>query len=169
MGDTLSSDPSLDFNEIPRFAPEYFGFINNPSPSNYKPFRKGLEHLLSENIIQAFRFNSPAHQHKTLLGAVGMLQFDVLKYRLKSEYGADSDIETMPWKVLRWIQCDLSDDLLTEILPYESVIAFDENGRRVILFSGDWSMEHFVERHREKVALSHSPMIHSELIPRPFA
>ena len=164
VGDTLSSDPSVVFDEIPRFAPEYFGFINNPSPSNYKPFRKGLEHLLSENIIQAFHFNSPAHQNKILLGAVGMLQFDVLKYRLKSEYGADSDIETMPWKVLRWIQCDLSDDLLTELLPYESVIAFDENGRRVILFSSDWSMEHFVERHQEKVSLSHSPIIQSKLI-----
>ena len=162
VGDTLSSDPSVGFDEIPRFAPEFFGFINNPSPSNYKPFRKGLEHLLSENIIQAFHFNSPAYQNKMLLGAVGMLQFDVLKYRLKSEYKADSDIETMPWKVLRWVKCDLGDDLLTELLPYESVIAFDENGRRVILFSSDWSMEHFVERHREKVSLSHSPIRQSE-------
>jgi peptide chain release factor 3 len=158
VGDTLSSDPSVVFNEIPRFAPEYFGFINNPSPSNYKPFRKGLEHLLSENIIQAFRFNSTMHQNKTLLGAVGLLQFDVLKYRLKSEYGADSEIETMPWNVLRWVDCDLSDDLLTELLPYNSVIAFDDFGRRVILFSSDFSMEHFVEKHGEKVALSHSPI-----------
>jgi peptide chain release factor 3 len=156
------------FDEIPRFAPEFFGFINNPSPSNYKPFRKGLEHLLSEKIIQAFRFNSPAHQNKTLLGAVGMLQFDVLKYRLKSEYGADADIEAMPWKVLRWIKCDLSDDLLSELLPYESVIAFDENGRRVVLFSSDWSLEHFTERHQEKMSLSHSPIIHPEIIPHPF-
>jgi peptide chain release factor 3 len=160
VGDTLSSDPSLVFDEIPRFAPEYFGFINNPSPASYKPFRRGLEHLLSENIIQSFHFNTLAHQNKTLLGAVGMLQFDVLKYRLKSEYGADSDIELMPWKVLRWIKCDLSDELLTELLPYESVIAFDESGRRVVLFTSDWSVEHFVERHKEKVSLSHSPIIH---------
>jgi peptide chain release factor 3 len=92
-----------------------------------------------------------------------MLQFDVFKYRLKSEYGADSNIETMPWKVLRWIECDLSDDLLSELLPYESAIAFDENDRRVILFSGDWSMEHFVERQQGKVSLSHSPIVHTEL------
>jgi peptide chain release factor 3 len=163
VGDTLSSDPAVIFDEIPRFAPEYFGFINNPSPANSKPFRKGLEHLLSENIIQAFRFKSHAHQNKILLGAVGMLQFDVFKYRLKSEYGADSNIETMPWKVLRWIECDLSDDLLSELLPYESAIAFDENDRRVILFSGDWSMEHFVERQQGKVSLSHSPIVHTEL------
>ena len=162
VGDTISSDPSVRFDEIPRFAPEFFGFINNPSPSNYKPFRKGLEHLLSENIIQAFRFNSAAYQNKTLLGAVGTLQFDVLKYRLKNEYGADADIETKPWKVLRWVECDLSDDLLTDLLPYESVIAFDEHGRRVILFSSEWSMEHFVERHQGKMSLSHSPIIHAE-------
>jgi peptide chain release factor 3 len=165
VGDTLGSDPSVVFDEIPRFAPEYFGFITNPSPANYKPFRRGLEHLLSENIIQAFRFKSSSHQNKILLGAVGMLQFDVLTYRLKSEYGADSAIETMPWKVLRWIKCDLSDDLLTELLPYESVIAFDENGRRVLLFASDFSREHFVERHQGKVSLSHSPIIHSEPVP----
>ncbi len=158
VGDTLSSDPSVVFDEIPRFAPEYFGFINNPTPSNYKPFRKGLEHLLSENIIQAFHFNSVMHQNKTLLGAVGLLQFDVLKYRLKSEYGADSEIETMTWTVLRWVHSDLSDDLLTEILPYNSAIAFDDCDRRVILFSSDFIMEHFAEKYREKVALSHSPM-----------
>lgn len=158
VGDTISSDPKVIFDEIPRFAPEFFGFINNPTPANYKPFRKGLEHLLSENIIQAFHLNSPAHQNKILLGAVGMLQFDVLKYRLKSEYRADSYIETMSWKVLRWVQCDLSDDLLADLLPYESAIAFDENLRRVLLFTSDWSMEHFAERHQEKVTLSHSPI-----------
>jgi len=160
VGDTISSDPKVIFDEIPRFAPEYFGFINNPTPANYKPFRKGLEHLLSENIIQAFRLNSPTHQNKILLGAVGMLQFDVLKYRLQSEYGADSYIETMSWKVLRWVQCDLSDDLLTDLLPYESAIAFDENLRRVVLFTSDWGMEHFAAKHQEKLTLSHSPIIH---------
>jgi len=164
VGDTLGSDPSLVFDEIPRFAPEFFGFINNPTPSNYKPFRRGLEHLLSENIIQSFRFKSPAHQNKMLLGAVGMLQFDVLKYRLKSEYGADSDIEIMPWKALRWVKCDLSDDLLAELLPYESAIAFDENDRRVILFASEWMCEHLAEKHQKKMALSHSPIIDPELI-----
>jgi peptide chain release factor 3 len=158
VGDSLSSDASVVFDEIPRFAPEFFGFINNPSPSNYKPFRKGLEHLLSENIIQAFHFKSITHQNKTLLGAVGMLQFDVLKYRLKSEYGADSNIDMMSWKVLRWVQSDLNDDLLTELLPYESVVAFDENGRRVLLFTSDWSVDHFLERHHEKLSLSHTPI-----------
>jgi peptide chain release factor 3 len=162
VGDTLSSEPDVVFDEIPRFAPEYFGFINNPSPSNYKPFRKGLEHLLSENIIQAFRLSSLSHQNKVLLGAVGLLQFDVLKYRLKSEYGADADIETMSWKVLRWVRSDLSDELLTELLPYESVIAFDESGRRVLLFTSEWSMEHFLERHRDKASLSHSQIIQNK-------
>jgi peptide chain release factor 3 len=158
VGDSISSDPSVVFDEIPRFAPEFFGFINNPSPASSKPFRKGLEHLLSENIIQAFRLNSLAHQNRVLLGAVGMLQFDVLKHRLMSEYGAEASIELMPWKVLRWVECDLSNDLLSELLPYESVIAFDETGRRVLLFTSEWSMEHFQEKHREKATLHHLPI-----------
>lgn len=167
VGDTLSSDNSVVLDEIPRFAPEFFGFISNPSPSNYKPFRKGLEHLLSENIIQAFYFKSPEHQNKTLLGAVGVLQFEVLRYRLKSEYGADSDIAMMPWKVLRWIQCDLEDEVLADLLPYESVIAFDEDGRRVILFPSEWSVEHFLEKHQDKLALSHSPIRGADPVARP--
>jgi len=162
VGDTLSSDPALKFDAIPRFAPEHFGFINNPSPASYKPFRKGLEHLLSENIIQAFHFTAPELQNRILLGAVGVLQFDVLRYRLKNEYGAESDIEPKPWKVLRWVQCDLSDELLADMLPYESVIAYDEDGRRVILFSSEWSMEHFLDRHQAKVSLSNSPINYAE-------
>ena len=162
VGDTLSCDPQLTFDEIPRFAPEHFGFINNPSPANYKPFRKGLDQLLSENIIQAFRVPSPAHQNKTLLGAVGLLQFDVLKHRLLGEYGAESTIDTMSWKALRWVESALDDTALTELLPYEAAIAFDENGRRVLLFTSEWSMEHFVERHHEKVSLSRTPIIKNE-------
>ena len=165
VGDTLSCDQELAFDEIPRFAPEHFGFINNPSPANYKPFRKGLEQLLSENIIQAFRVPSPAHQNKTLLGAVGLLQFDVLKHRLLSEYGAEATIDNMSWKVLRWVESELDDDALTELLPYEAAIAFDENGRRVLLFTSEWSMEHFVERHHEKFTLAHTPIIKRDASP----
>ncbi|HSW38529.1 MAG TPA: peptide chain release factor 3 [Acidobacteriota bacterium] len=163
VGDTLSEDPSLVFDEIPRFAPEHFGFINNPTPAGYKPFRKGIEQLLSENIIQAFRLNSPTQQHRILLGAVGMLQFDVLKYRLKSEYGADADIEIMPWKVLRWIESDLDDNQLTELLPYGAAVAGDESGRRALLFTSDWSLEHFEEKHRDRAILTHSPPVREAL------
>ena len=158
VGDTLSSVPELVFDEIPRFAPEHFGFINNPSPANYKPFRKGLDQLLSENIIQAFRVPSPSHQNKTLLGAVGVLQFDVLIHRLLSEYGAEATIENMSWKVLRWVESAPDDAALTDLLPYEAAIAFDETGRRVLLFTSEWSMEHFVERHHEKVSLYTRPV-----------
>ena len=158
VGDTLSCDPGLAFDEIPRFAPEYFGFINNPSPANYKPFRKGLDQLLSENIIQAFRVPYSARRNSTLLGAVGMLQFDVLKHRLMGEYGAESIIDNMQWKTLRWVASVLDDDALAELLPYEAAIAFDEQERRALLFTSEWSMEHFIERHHEKVSLSRTPI-----------
>jgi peptide subunit release factor RF-3 len=65
----------------------------------------------------------------------------------------------MPWKALRWVQCDLNDDLLADLLPYESVIAFDENDRRVILFPSDWSVDNFQAKHGGKLSLSHSPIV----------
>jgi peptide chain release factor 3 len=88
-----------------------------------------------------------------------VLQFDVFKYRLKSEYGADSNLDMMPWKALRWVESDLDDDLLTDLLPYESVIAFDESDRRVILFPSDWSVDNFQAKHQGKLSLSHSPIV----------
>jgi len=158
VGDTISEDPSLVFNEIRRFAPEHFAYLNNPVPSKYKPFRKGVEALLSENIVQSFHLKAPADSFRALLGAVGPLQFEVLQYRLKSEYDAESTLETMPWQLLRWIECDLGDEALKKLLPHASALASDESGRRVILFGSTWSLERFEEERRGKAVLSHSPV-----------
>ncbi|MDZ4242655.1 MAG: peptide chain release factor 3 [Candidatus Omnitrophota bacterium] len=102
IGDTISVDPALVFEEIPRFAPECFAFLHNKAASTYKSFRKGLDHLLAEDIVQPIFLRKTRH-HTPLLGAVGPLQFEVLQYRLKDEYRAEASLEMMPWKVLRWL------------------------------------------------------------------
>jgi peptide chain release factor 3 len=162
IGDTVSEDAAVVYNEIPRFAPEFFSFLSNSSPAKDKPFRKGVEHLLSEDIVQSFKVESPMYGHRTLLGAVGVLQFEVFQYRLKSEYGAEALLETMPWKVLRWVQSDLDDELLQKILPHGSVLARDDRGRRVLLFGTLWSAERFESDHKAKATLSASPILSME-------
>ena len=62
-----------------------------------------MDHLLAENIVQSFQLKVPKNS-MPLLGAVGPLQYEVLQYRLKDEYGADSNLNPMPWKILRWVE-----------------------------------------------------------------
>jgi peptide chain release factor 3 len=142
VGDTISTDPTLVFEEIPRFAPECFAFLGNPAPSSYKSFRKGIEHLLAEDIVQAFHLREHT-RNLPLLGAVGPLQFEVLQYRLKEEYGAESTLELMPWVILRWLETSLTITDLDKSLLSGTALATDDQGRTVILFPAEWSLNYF--------------------------
>ncbi len=102
IGDTLTEDRQILFDEIPPFAPEVFSHISNPVPADAKKFRAGLEQLLQEGVVQTFTARS-SPPGATLLAAVGPLQFEVVQYRLQSEYGAESRLEPAPWTVLRWV------------------------------------------------------------------
>lgn len=144
IGDTLSVDSKIIYNEIPRFAPECFGYLNNSIASSYKSFRKGIDHLLAENIVQAFTV--PKSTSSTpLLGAVGPLQFEVLQYRLKDEYGAETTLDMMPWKSLRWAMTEMPTDELRELLPHGASLALDNDDRRVLLFPNERSMRYFTD------------------------
>ncbi|HNX68263.1 MAG TPA: peptide chain release factor 3 [Candidatus Omnitrophota bacterium] len=156
IGDTISEDPSVVFNAIPRFAPECFAQIHNPSPAKYKPFRKGLEHLLAEDIVQVFSWIKPFNPNTALLGAVGPLQYEVLQYRLREEYGAESQLEMLPWKILRWAKSGLNDQEFADSLSYGVGLVRDEQGRRALLFLSEWTLNNFQE-HNPHVTLFDSP------------
>lgn len=145
IGDTLSSDKSLFFKEIPRFAPECFAQISNVTTAGYKSFRKGLDHLLAEDIVQAFTLdndNSPL----PLLGAVGMLQFDVLTHRLQNEYGVESRLEMKNYTDLRWVRPESQDKIKGLSLPSNCVVGKDDQSRMVLIFQGKWSLNFFVDK-----------------------
>lgn len=155
LGDTISEDPGIIFHEIPKFAPEHFAFLTNPQPGKYKAFRKGMDQLLAENIVQVFNLKdvpSPG----PLLGAVGPLQFEVLQYRLKSEYGADSTFEKKEWSLLRWLKTERVHESLRDILRYVGQLASDDRGNTVALFSNKWAMQQFAEKYPD-VKLFDSP------------
>nr|MBP7604889.1 peptide chain release factor 3 [Spirochaetota bacterium] len=160
IGDTLSTDPELRYNEIPRFAPECFAYVQNVSSSSYKSFRKGLDHLLAEDIVQSFFLKN--HQgNLPLLGAVGPLQFEVLQYRLKDEYGVDSNLEMKPWSVTRWLGDAEGTNGGSLSLPHGCAEGADDRGRPVILFSDIWSMQYFTGNN-PRIRLYDSPEHSSE-------
>ena len=142
IGATLAEDPTLSFEEIPRFAPESFAWLHSPSTAQFKRFREGLDQLLQEGVVQAFQLHD-ATQRVPLLGAVGPLQFDVVQYRLQTEYGAESRLEPGPWKLLRWVGKGRVDPAM---LPTGARLATDADGHTVILFTEEWWCHFFTER-----------------------
>ncbi|MDQ3415058.1 MAG: peptide chain release factor 3 [Verrucomicrobiota bacterium] len=150
IGDTLAQMPGVEFDEIPRFAPECFSFLHNTSPAKFKRFREGLAQLLKEGVAQAFELPE-ATQRIPLLGAVGPLQFEVLQYRLESEYGAECRVESAPWNIARWLRSkepEVSQNGTRPqiLLPSDAVLARDVFGEWVVLLASEWSTHYLTDK-----------------------
>ncbi|MDE3084335.1 MAG: peptide chain release factor 3 [Verrucomicrobiota bacterium] len=149
IGDTLTDDRGIVFDEIPRFPPEVFSFLFNPNPSAAKKYRTGLNQLLQEGVVQSFTARN-APPGATLLAAVGPLQFEVVQYRLKSEYSADSRLETAPWQVVKWLARNSGPlNPATIILATGVSLGADSHERPVVFFPNDWTLRYFVEKNPE--------------------
>jgi len=103
IGDTFTEGEPLSFTGIPNFAPELFRRARLRDPLKMKALQKGLAQLSEEGATQFFR---PLMSNDLILGAVGVLQFDVVAYRLKDEYNVDSSFEQVGVSTARWIHCD---------------------------------------------------------------
>ncbi len=103
IGDTFTQGEDLKFTGIPNFAPELFRRIVLKDPLRLKQLQKGIEQLCEEGASQLFK---PLNNNDLIVGAVGVLQFDVVAYRLKSEYGVDALFEPVNVKTARWVSCD---------------------------------------------------------------
>jgi peptide chain release factor 3 len=102
IGDTFSEGEPLKFTGIPYFAPELFRLVRLKDPLKLKALQKGLKQLSEEGATQLFR---PLSNNNLILGAVGMLQFDVVAYRLKHEYNVDCVYENVSVATARWVYC----------------------------------------------------------------
>ncbi len=102
IGDTFSEGEALRFTGVPHFAPELFRRVRLRDPLKLKQLQKGLTQLSEEGATQVFM---PLASNDLILGAVGVLQFDVVAYRLKEEYKVDCIYESVAVTQARWIQC----------------------------------------------------------------
>jgi peptide chain release factor 3 len=103
IGDTFTEGEAISFTGIPNFAPELFRRARLRDPLKMKALQKGLAQLSEEGATQFFR---PLMSNDLILGAVGVLQFDVVAYRLKDEYGVDASFEPVSVITARWVHCD---------------------------------------------------------------
>lgn len=146
IGDTLTEDPSIVFDEIPRFPPEVFSYLQSKSTAQFKRFREGLDQLLQEGVVQGL-FQRGLISRVPLLAAVGPLQFEVVQYRLESEYGAETRIESAPFQKMLWIDPTHSEEEIDEILvPSGGALADDTHGQPVVLLPGEWAQNYFNDK-----------------------
>ena len=138
LGDTLSNGPKLRFASIPVFAPEHFARVRPEDSMKRKQFLKGIMQLAEEGAIQTFR-RTETGREEFLVGVVGVLQFEVLEHRLKTEYGVTMLMDRLPFRYVRWVvKTPVEVDKLK--LTSTSGRAFDSEDHDVLLFENEWSI-----------------------------
>ena len=138
LGDTLCTGAPVRYSGIPLFAPEFFSRVSPLDSMKRKQFLKGVTQLSQEGAIQTFKRPNIGRE-EMIAGVVGILQMDVLEYRLKTEYGVDIVRETLPYRYVRWI-AETPKPIDRLRLTSTTVPAVDRAGRDVLLFENEWSI-----------------------------
>ena len=146
LGDTLAQGRRFRFDKIPVFAPERFARVRPMDSMKRKQFQKGITQLAEEGAIQTFK-RTETGLEEFIVGVVGELQFDVLTYRLKSEYGVDLVMDRMPYRFVRWVaESARSVDELQ--LTSTTARGFDSHENPVLFFENDWSIRLAEEKNK---------------------
>ena len=160
IGDTLiSSSRKFEFDPIPVFPPENFAKVQPKDSMKRKQFLKGIEQLSQEGAVQLYK--QPDIGTETyIMGVVGVLQFDVLEYRLKGEYGVDIIRTPLNYRLARWVKSDVGGgfgaqggpDYHDMTLTSTSMLVLDRDDEPVVLFESEWAVDWAVD-HNEALKL----------------
>jgi peptide chain release factor 3 len=138
IGDTLTEGEILNFKGIPSFSPELFRYVENADPMKFKQLAKGLDQLMDEGVAQLF--TSKANGRK-IIGTVGMLQFEVIQYRLLHEYGASCRYETISMHKACWIETDNREQIEDFRKRKWNNLAEDKHGREVFMADSSYALQ----------------------------
>ena len=148
IGDTLTSGEQIQYKGIPRFSPEHFRFINNDDPMKAKQLNKGINQLMDEGVAQLFTLNLNGRK---VIGTVGILQFEVIKYRLKHEYGAKCTFENLNVYKACWISVSNQESInYKEFLKVKKkFLAKDKIGQLIYLADSPFSLQMAEQKYPE--------------------
>ena len=152
IGDTVTLSPKkFAYEGIPTFAPEHFARVRQVDTMKRKQFVKGINQIAQEGAIQIFQeYNTGMEE--IIVGVVGVLQFDVLKYRLENEYNVEIRLDTLPYEYIRWIENEEIDmDKIKGTSDMKKIK--DLKDRPLLLFVNSWSIR-MVEERNEGLILS---------------
>lgn len=142
IGDTFSIKEPLKFTGIPNFAPEIFKRVILKNPLKSKQLQKGLLQLSEEGAVQVFK---PLLGNEYILGAVGVLQFDVTIARLKTEYGVDAIYESVDYSTARWIESENKDKLEAFKRRYRNSLTLDSADILTFLAPDKWRLNYVMK------------------------
>ncbi len=166
IGDTLSANGNLEFSGIPRFAPEHFARIVAADPLKRKQLDAGLRELTEEGAAQVFYTSGTDTLSPTpIVGAVGLLQFDVMLHRLEHEYGAPCRLEKISARHPRWV-VGSRDEIDRIAKDRGRMLLYDAKGHPLILFEDAWGLRWALEREsavtwHEGGTVKYSPLAHA--------
>ena len=147
IGDTIVTPGSkFAFRGIPTFAPEHFASVRIKDTMHRKQFVKGMDQIAQEGAIQIF--HSPeSGMEEVIVGVVGTLQFDVLKYRMQSEYNTEIIMTPTPYQYIRWITSPVEDYKALDLASDTKVVA-DFRNNLLLLFRSEWSISWATEHNK---------------------
>ncbi len=143
IGDTFSPKEPLKFTGIPNFAPEHLRRVLLKNPLKMKQLQKGLIQLAEEGAVQVFR---PLIGADYIMGAVGVLQFEVTMARLKNEYGVDAVYEPISYQAARWVTCADPKKMAEFERKNQATLARDAEGFLTYLAQNEWMLNFFMEK-----------------------
>ena len=145
VGDTLAEDATIRFTGLPSFAPEVLRRVLHGDASKVKPVRQALQDLAEEGLVQVFRPLTGGH---SMVGVVGILQLDVLKSRIASEYNAAIELEPVPYQTARWVTAKDDKAALERFVAENRLsLAEDRDGRPVFLARNAWELDNTMKRY----------------------
>ncbi len=151
IGDTVvSPGQTFAYEGIPTFAPEHFARVRQLDTMKRKQFIKGINQIAQEGAIQIFQELNTGME-EIIVGVVGMLQFDVLHYRLENEYKVDIALDPLPYEYIRWIVNKDEIDIHTLTGTSDMKKVMDLKGNPLLLFVNAWSIGMTQERNENLV------------------
>lgn len=139
IGDTLSVTGGFNFKPLPQFQPEIFARLHPKDVGKRKSFDKGILQLADEGAIQILETHD--RQGDFIFAAVGKLQFEVMQYRLKDEYGVETTLSYLPYHCSAWILGDIA----TFIKPSSAALVRDRQNRPIALFNEQWDKQYSIK------------------------
>lgn len=146
IGDSLTEGEKLHFKGIPAFSPEQFRYVDNADPLKAKQLAKGIAQLMDEGVAQVFVREETGRK---IIGTVGALQFEVIQYRLKHEYGASCSYEPLNLHKACWVTCDDAPALKEFMARRRRDLARDKDGFLVFLAESAWTLKMAQDNHPE--------------------
>ena len=138
IGDTIYNGKKLEYEGIPCFSPEIFAYLKNPNPSKFKQFQKGITELREEGAIQIM-YSADEFKREPILAAVGQLQFEVVQFRLRNEYGVETTLEPLSYSLARWVGGGW-EALEKAGKIFNTMTVKDNWGRPVLLIRNEWNL-----------------------------